>query len=338
MNLLTKPLWETSLQELSTRSLDRTYKWQVPLQDLLISWISSRELFTRLLHTTFMRDPCATSPDISLDLLARHLREIPTGTLYKVSWQHFYDSMRDLNYRSSLPDPLTRPLWAISIQDLLISMDLLTKPLWATSLQELPTRSLDRTYKWQVPLQDLLISWISSRELFTRLLHTTFMRDPCATSPDISLDLLARHLREIPTGTFYKVSWQHFYDSMGDLFYRSSLHKTSMRDLYTRCPDIFGPPGKTSMRDLFTGALYKISSQDLFTRPLSKISMRDLCTTLDIEASMKNRYRGSLQDLLTRPLWEICIIQDLLIARGILDLFTGALYKICSQDLNERAV
>ena len=50
------------------------------------------------------------------------------------------------------------------------------------------------------------------------------------------------------------------------------LHKTSMRNLGTKSPDISGPPGKTSVKDLLKGALSKFSSQDLYERSLYKTS------------------------------------------------------------------
>ena len=136
-----------------------------------------------------------------------------------------------------------------------------------------------------------------------------------------------------------------------------------MWDLYTRSPDIPGPPRslhtsslqdlftrplweisiqelstrslqKTSTRDLYRRALYKISSQDLYmrdlyTRALYKIPSQDL-----YERSL---YKSSLQDLFTRLLWDISI-QDLRISLDLLGLFTGALYKISSQDIHERSL
>ena len=55
----------------------------------------------------------------------------------------------------------------------------------------------------------------------------------------------------------------------------------------------------------------------------------------DIPGPPRFPHRGSLQDLFTRPLWEISI-QDPLISLNLLILFIGALYKIPSQDLYER--
>ena len=84
-DLFTRPLWEISIQELSTRSLHKT---------------SMRDLFRRAL--------CKIS--------SQDLYEI---SLYKISgypWRSLH--------RSSLQDLFTRPLWEISIQDLLISLDL----------------------------------------------------------------------------------------------------------------------------------------------------------------------------------------------------------------------
>ena len=85
------------------------------------------------------------------------------------------------------------------------------------------------------------------------------------------------------------------------------VHKTSMRNLGTKSPDISGPPGKTSVKDLLkaldllnllTGALYKISSQDPYERSLYKSSLR----SPDIPGPPRSLNRSSLQDLFTRPL------------------------------------
>ena len=57
-----------------------------------------------------------------------------------------------------------------------------------------------------------------------------------------------------------------------------------MRDLYTRSPDIPGPPK----------SLHRSSLQDLFTRPLWEISIQDLLISLNSEIF-------SLQDLFKRP-------------------------------------
>ena len=136
------------------------------------------------------------------------------------------------------------------------------------------------------------------------------MRGPSTRSPDllVTLNLLPRPLLEI---------------SSQELPTRL-LHKTSMRNLGTKSPDISGPPGKTSEKDLlkgapvwdipiqdplisldllglFTGALYKISSQDPYERSLYKSSLQDLFTGPPYETSL---YKSSLQDLFTGPPYE----------------------------------
>ena len=162
------------------------------------------------------------------------------------------------------------------------------------------------------------------------------MRGPSTRSPDllVTLNLFPRPLLEI---------------SSQELPTRL-LHKTSMRNLGTKSPDISGPPGKTSVKDLLKGApIWDISIQDplisldllgLFTGALNKISSQD-----PYERSL---YKSSLQDLFTRPLWEISLqelstrslhrtpiwdisIQDPRVSLDLLGLFTGALYKISSQ-------
>ena len=87
-----------------------------------------------------------------------------------------------------------------------------------------------------------------------------------------------------------------------------------MRNLGTKSPDISGPPGKTSVKDLLKGALYKFSSQDLYERSLYKSSLQDLFTgypydmrhlytrSPDIPGPPRSLHRSSLQDLVTRPL------------------------------------
>ena len=68
------------------------------------------------------------------------------------------------------------------------------------------------------------------------------------------------------------------------------------------------------MRDLYTRALYKISSQDPHMRHLYTRSP-------DIPGPPRSLHRSSLQDLFTKPLWEISI-QDLLISLDLWDLLT----------------
>ena len=77
------------------------------------------------------------------------------------------------------------------------------------------------------------------------------MRGPSTRFPDllVTLNLLPRPLLEI------------------------SSQELPIRLLHgTKSPDISGPPGKTSVKDLLKGALYKFSSQDLYERSLYKTS------------------------------------------------------------------
>ena len=119
-----------------------------------------------------------------------------------------------------------------------------------------------------------------------------------------------------------------------------------MRHLYTRSPDIPGPPRslhRSSLQDLLTRPLWEISLQELSTRSLHKTSVRDLYTRALYKFSSQNPvWDISIQELSTRslhrtPIWDISI-QDLLISLDLLGLLTGALYKISSQDLHERSL
>ena len=132
-----------------------------------------------------------------------------------------------------------------------------------------------------------------------------------------------------------------------------------MWDLYTRSPDIPGPLRSlhtSSLQDLFTRPLWEISIQELSTRSPHKTSMGDRYTralykTSSQDPHMRHLYtrspeipglprsphRSSLQDPFTSPIWNISI-QDLLASLDLLGLFTGALYKISSQDLYERSL
>ena len=68
------------------------------------------------------------------------------------------------------------------------------------------------------------------------------------------------------------------------------------------------------MRDLYTRALYEISSQDPHMRHLYTRSP-------DIPGPPRSLHRSSLQDLFTKPLWEISV-QDLLISLDLWELLT----------------
>ena len=280
------------------------------------------------------------------------MRDLYTRALYKIPSQDLYERSP---YKSSLQDLFTRPLWEISSQEL--SIDLFTRPLWEISIRELSTRSLQKT---------------SMRDLFTRALYKTSSQDPIW---DISIQdlLISLDFLGLLTGALYKISSQDLYE--GSL-YKSSLQDLftgpHMRHLYTRSPDIPGlsrsphrsslqdlftrPPCEISIQDrlisldvlgLFTRALYKISSQDLYERSLYKSSLQDLLTrplwghlytrAPQIPGLPRSPHRSSLQDPFTSPIWNISI-QDLLASLDLLGLFTGALYKISSQDLYERSL
>ena len=105
------------------------------------------------------------------------------------------------------------------------------------------------------------------------------MRGPSARFPDalVTLNLLPRPLLEI---------------SSQELPTRL-VHKTSMRNLGAKSPDISGPLGKTSVKDLLK----------VCERPPHKTSMRDLYTRPpEIPGPPRSLHRSSLQDLFTRPL------------------------------------
>ena len=199
-----------------------------------------------------------------------------------------------------------RDLYKSSLQDLL------ARPLCETFIQELSTRSLHRTPICDISLQDLLIS-LNFLGLLTGALynlHKPHIKHLYTRSPGIPR----------PAGSLHRSSLQ-------DLFTRP-LWEISSEELSTRSLH------KTSMRDLYTRALYKISSQDLYERSLYKSSlslckissqdphMRYLYTrSPDIPGPPRSLHRSSLQDLFTRPLWEISI-QDLLISLDLWDLLT----------------
>ena len=109
-----------------------------------------------------------------------------------------------------------------------------------------------------------------------------------------------------------------------------------MRHLYTRSPDIPGPPKslhRSYLQDLFTRPLWEISIQELSTRSLHKTSIQELSLSLsarslhrtpvspDIPGPPRSLHSSSVQDPFTRPLREISI-QDLLISRDLWDLLT----------------
>ena len=114
--------------------------------------------------------------------------------------------------------------------------------------------------------------------------------------------------RSVGKTSKYNISKQDFLRSLDPLARNAweislqelstkSLEKTSLSDLYRRSPDIPGPPGKTSMGDLSTKALYKISWSPGISGPLAKTFIRDLFT--------RTLYKTSSQDLYERSLYNI---------------------------------
>ena len=177
--LLTRSLRKTSIRQgpyemfqLSTRSLAKTCMRNLFTRALYkISSVSSQELSTKCFHKPQMRRRYATSPDIPG----------PPRSLH----------------RSSLQDLFTRHLRKISIQEL-------SKISWYSwtaevSSQQLSTRSLHKTYIWEIFIQ----------ELSTRSLHKTSMRD-------------------LYTRALYKISSQDYYET--------SRYKSSLQDLFTGTP------------------------------------------------------------------------------------------------------
>ena len=174
---------------------------------------------------------------------------------------------------------------------------------------------------------------ISSQDLYERPLYKRCLQDLFTGPPiwDISIQdlLISLDLLGLLAGALYEISSRDHH----------------MRHLYTRSPDIPGPPKslhRSSLQNLFTRPLWEISIQELSTRSLHKTSMRDLYTRAlslckissqdphmrylytrspDIPGPPRSLHRSSLQDLFTRPLREISI-QDLLISRDLWDLLT----------------
>ena len=133
-DLFTRPLWEISIQELSTRSLHKTSTRDLYRRALYK--ISSQDLYERSLQKSSLQD-LFTRP-----LWEIFLQELSTRSLQKNCMRYLYTRSPDIPgpprslHRSSLQDLFTRPSWEISIQDLLISLD-----LWDL----LTTRSLQKT-------------------------------------------------------------------------------------------------------------------------------------------------------------------------------------------------
>ena len=237
-DLFTRPLWEISIQELSTRSLDKT---------------SMRDLYTRALYKISSQDLYEKSLQKSSlqDLFTRPLweisiQELSTRSLQKTSMRYLYTRSPDIPgpprslHRSSLQDLFTRPLWEISIQDLLISLDLwdllTTRSLQKTSARIQHAESTERVARTS-SLQDLFTRplWeISIQELSTRSLHKTSMRYLFTRSPDIPGPPRSLHrssLQDLFTRPLWEISIQDLLISL-DLWYlltTRSLQKTSIR-------------------------------------------------------------------------------------------------------------
>ena len=102
-----------------------------------------------------------------------------------------------------------------------------------------------------------------------------------------------------------------------------------MRDLYTRSPDIPGPPRST--RSLHKTSM-KVPVQEPSTRSPHRIPMRDLYRrSPDIPGPPRSLHRSSLQDLFTRPLIALNLL-----AGPLWEIFIGALYRSFLEDLVKR--
>ena len=237
-DLFTRPLWEISIQELSTRSLHKT-----SMRDLYtraLYKISSQDLYERSLQKSSLQD-LFTRP-----LWEISIQELSTRSLQKTSMRYLYTRSPDIPgpprslHRSSLQDLFTRPLWEISIQDLLISLDLwdllTTRSLQKTSARIQHAESTERVARTS-SLQDLFTRplWeISIQELSTRSLHKTSMRYLFTRSPDIPGPPRSLHrssLQDLFTRPLWEISIQDLLISLDlwDLLTTRSLQKTSIR-------------------------------------------------------------------------------------------------------------
>ena len=268
--LLTKSLRKTSIRQgpfemfqLSTRSLPKTCRRDLFTRALYkISSVSSQELSTRSLHKTSIRDLYTRALyKISSQDLYESLYKISSQDLYeryKISSQDPYE--RSL-YKSSLQSVFTSPKWDVAMQDLLISLDLLG----------LFTGALYR---------------ISSQDIYERSLYKSFLRSPDIPGPPRSLH--SSSLQDLFTRPIYERSL--YKSSLQDPFTRP-LWEISIQELSTRSLH------KTTMRDLVTRALYKISSQDPHMRHFYARSP-------EILGPPRSLHSSSLQDLFTRPIWR----------------------------------
>ena len=292
------------MQELSTRSLHRTPIWDISIQDLRISpdllglftgalyKISSQDLHEKSLCKSSLRSPGTPGPPKSLnrsslqDLFTRPLweisvQELSTRSLHKTS-------MRDLNtralYKISSQDPHrrhlhTRALYKISSQG----------PIWDISLQA-PLISLDL-----LGLLTGALYKISSQDLHEKSLCKSSLRSPGIPGPPRSPH------RSSLQDLFTRPLWALYKSSLQDLFTRP-LWEISIQELSTRSL-LRTPIWDISIQDLrisldllglFTGDLHKISSQDLYERSLYKSSLQDLFT--------RPLWETSKQELSTRSL------------------------------------
>ena len=173
--LLTRSLRKTSIRQgpyemfqLSTRSLPKTCMRDFFTRALYkISSVSSQELSTRSLRKTSMRDLYTRALydlyESLYKIFARPLQDLFTRPIYERSL-----------YKSSLQDLFTRPLWEISIQELSTKSlhkttmrDLVTRALYKISSQD-PI--------WDISMQDLLAS-LDLLGLFTGALYKISSQD-----------------------------------------------------------------------------------------------------------------------------------------------------------------
>ena len=271
---------------------------------------------------------------------------------------------------------LTHNLWARRPAEHLLAtlvqdplLDLLVRHLWKISIYNISKQDLQR-YLWT--------SWqeIHKRSLYrSSLLDRTYTRSPDIPGPPRSLhrsslqDLFTRPMRDLFTRALYKVSSQDHH--VWHLYTRSparSRHEIPTKDLYERSlwqELLTRSLRKTSIRqgpyEMFQlstrslRSLHSSSLQDLFTRPLWEISIQELSTTFMRvstrslrKTSMRDtrsRHKTPMRDLYTRALYKVSsqapndvAMQDLLISLDLLGLFTGALYRISSQDIYERSL
>ena len=207
LDLLARPLWKISWKELSIDSLHKTsMRDLISIQDLLKSLdllglftaalykISSQDLYERSLYKSSLQDlgtgpaweipirPLSdktpmrglyTRSDISGPPGKTSVKDLLTVAPYKISSQERLKNLISINpwtSQTASQELSTRSLdWDISIQDLLISLDLLG--LFPGALYEISTKDLYERSLYKSSLQDL----------FTR----PHMRDLYTISPDI---------------------------------------------------------------------------------------------------------------------------------------------------------